>query len=495
MGYVILEAVSGNSWSAIFDGAMSMTQQWGERESAVLGLPSLFVARGDNSKPELGLPTLGDGALVLREDIAREVLAGSGMKGRAIPVRRKDGQWVEGWVQVLIDDWVVLDRQRAQAVYHEAEDPLLALPDRINALAFRPEQAPRAPLARLVDSPRLIVADERTADALERATGKSVRRVSDEEVHTLIPTWTMQPAFDVSLAAAREAESAYARLRAGDKTARKAALTHPLFALAVALAEGEPRADTRTAASRHPHTAVFYATLLDRAPSDETRRGADAHFYSAHRYATTLDLAISDELAARLIATGWWDASNIAGEREDLAELRAHLEGKPQGPKAIATRTLPPAPTVDRIASGAERPSDEVCADIASMTARGLAHLGVDATIAPPAIIDALHRYVDRVREGTERLGRNASHVQLMLACVFAEQLHRAFGWQWAVVRWADGETVAVTSPTRDYAHVPLQLLGRVAKPRSDANTIALLFNMIAAGNLPPRGDVPLFID
>ncbi|MEO6772543.1 MAG: hypothetical protein ABI467_05900 [Kofleriaceae bacterium] len=98
-----------------------------------------------------------------------------------------------------------------------------------------------------------------------------------------------------------------------------------------------------------------------------------------------------------------------------------------------------------------------------------------------PDVIDKLHRYVDQVRAGTAKLGKKPAVARLELACAFAEQLHRAFGWLWTKTPRA----VGIASPTGSHTMQLLPMFERIAKPKGGSNTIALQFNMIAAGNLP----------
>jgi len=126
----------------------------------------------------------------------------------------------------------------------------------------------------------------------------------------------------------------------------------------------------------------------------------------------------------------------------------------------------------------------EVRADIDEMTGRGLARVGAGDDDAVPDVIDMLHRYVDRIRAGDVKLGTKAKAgvVRLELACAFAEQLHRAFAWQWTRIPKA----VGIASGDRAYALQLLPMFSRIAEHGSSENTVALLFNMIAAKDLPP---------
>jgi hypothetical protein len=480
--------VSGESgWYCLVDPALSATQPHVEAEPAVTLPPGLFVQREGTQKktPERALDLLGCGALVLREDIARAALAGTGVTWRPITIRLAGGAPVKGWVIVIVDEFAPLDRAVVQASWHPGEPLLNAYPKELISLEWREDRAPRAPLFRIVEAPQLLVATAELAEKLSRATGRTVNAGDPSAATMFAPSWAEIPAFDVPAKAAAAAEEACARMIRGEtgEALRGDVLTHPLYALTVALGiDRAPRADTRAAASKHPVTAVQYAILVDRAAHPATRAGADAEVWCAHRYAYALDKAIPDAIAARMIASKCWDEANVGELRDALAELSGQ---PPKRAGQVATRELPapPQPPPPRVSArlGEEIADPEVRADIDEMTGRGLAQLGITADLPVPEVIDALHGYVDKIRVGEVKLGRSAGTTHLALACVLAEQLHRAFGWQWATVDAA----VCMVSPDRAHAHQPLALLERVARRHAPANTIALFFNMVAASKLP----------
>ncbi len=471
--HVILDSQSaGLGWFGLRDSAVSMTQSFDEPELAAAPPPTLVVVRGGSSMaPKAALNLVHhSGALVLRADVAKQVLAKTGLRTRPIPIVVKQGQLLRGWVMVEIDRWAPID-------------PVASTPDQ---LAWRPDRAPAAPLFRLVEAPQTIIATAEFAATLAKATGNIIQSRVAGDVERFTPGWLELPKLRVPARVTIAAEAAYARLARGERGDRKAVLAHPLYALALALeVDRKPRPDTRAAASRYPVTAVQYAMLVDRTPHATTRAGAAAETWCAYRYAVTFDRAIDEALGTRMVKSGAWTAENVGSERALLLALGGARA--PTASKVVATRKLPkrPARGVPRIAvQKADAIADlEVHADIAEMTDRGLARLGVTTATPVPEVIDALHAYVDQIRGGTVKLGK--AKVQLELACAFAEQLHRAFGWQWAMIRWEDGATVGLVSPDRRHAHQPLAYLSRIAKRRSPENTLALFFNMIAAGNLP----------
>jgi hypothetical protein len=100
--------------------------------------------------------------------------------------------------------------------------------------------------------------------------------------------------------------------------------------------------------------------------------------------------------------------------------------------------------------------------------------------------------YVERVRplEG-ERLIDEA----LELGCLWAEQVLRVTGWNWAELRKSDAANYAVVSADRALAVFPANYLRELLADSERDNTALLLFNMIRAGNVPAAdpGDYEVF--
>ncbi len=446
---IALTSQSGESgWYALVDPTQSEsgTLPLGEREPAATRPKGVYVQRGwsKKSSPERCLDTLREGAIVVRADVAKQIVAGTSLKTVPIAVAMTNGKRVAGWVMVIVDDWIVGD------------EPL------------------RGPIARRIESPRTLVATEAFAKLLSRATGNTIRPADPGDATPFI-AWS-----NLTYPSDARARVAYARYReTRTPSLRKAVLAHPLYALATALAiDRTSKADTRTAACRHPLSAVAYAILVDKKPTPATRRAADKNVYTAHRYAYALDREISEALAKRLVKVGSWDDENVRIEREVLAALHGKTLAEP-----IATRELPRRPKrpIDRIADAVT--DAEVRADIDEMTERGLVRIAA-VHDAVPDVVDKLHRYVDTIRDGTVgKLGNKLGVVQLELACAFAEQLHRALAWQWTLIP----EAVGIASPDGAYAVHLLPMFARIACKDGASNTIGLLFNMIVANNLPPR--------
>lgn len=72
----------------------------------------------------------------------------------------------------------------------------------------------------------------------------------------------------------------------------------------------------------------------------------------------------------------------------------------------------------------------------------------------------------------------------LGLSAIYGELLHSACGWSWAELREGRSKRwIAVLAPSGQHV-LPLLPCAR-QQVQSEAPSVALLFNMIAAGNLP----------
>jgi hypothetical protein len=441
VAYVLVKSVSGESGSyelAIGKAVMP------EAELEVTSPPGMTVQRFWSKKkvPERVVPI--NGALVMRADLAKAAFDGTAIKTEPITIVMTDGKTkVKGWVFVHVDAWVAGD-----------------------------EELP-APLARLVDHPQTIVAEPAFAKKLSKLTGNAIR--VDDELERFAPKWIEPPVKKPSA----KVTAAYKKLVAGERAARKAALADPHYALAVALqVDRKAAADTRTAACVHPVYATLYALLVDRGPHAQTRKAAAKPLWTEVRYAYAVDKVLSPALVKRMLVGAYCD-EDLEVMQDALAALGGMVVTRPE--PELATRTLPkrPAKPVERIAPAIT--DAEVRADIDEMTERGLTRIGASPNDTASDVIDKLHRYVDRVRDGSAKLGKKPSVARLELACAFAEQLHRAFAWQWTKTP----DAVGIASPNGSHTMELVPMFDRIAKPNGGSNTIVLQFNMIATGDLP----------
>ncbi|MEO9157286.1 MAG: hypothetical protein ABI591_16850, partial [Kofleriaceae bacterium] len=221
-----------------------------------------------------------------------------------------------------------------------------------------------------------------------------------------------------------------------------------------------------------------YALLVDRGPHAQTRKAAANPLWAEVRYAYAVDKALPPALIERMLK-GAYANEDLEVMQDALAALGGVVPERRESD--LATRKLPkrPAKPLARIADAIA--DAEVRSDIDEMTERGLARIGASPDDGASEAIDKLHRYVDRIRDGAVKLGKKPNVARLELACAFAEQLHRAFAWQWT--KTPDG--VSIASPTGSHTILLTPMFERIAKPDASSNTIALQFNMIAAGKLP----------
>lgn len=117
----------------------------------------------------------------------------------------------------------------------------------------------------------------------------------------------------------------------------------------------------------------------------------------------------------------------------------------------------------------------------------GEAWRGSRPTLPPPRRRgERLQAHLAALAAGRGKVGaRDRSTVQMELGCAWGEQLHRAFGWQWARVVLPAGGGLALVSPDRALAHYPFDAVAPWLKRRAGSPTLLLLFHMIAEGNVP----------
>jgi hypothetical protein len=141
-----------------------------------------------------------------------------------------------------------------------------------------------------------------------------------------------------------------------------------------------------------------------------------------------------------------------------------------------------------------ERPPDrDELQDLEQLVHEGIECLGFIVDLPSDlddsaAVVRAIRQFADEVHQGTPlpRGYRDLEQVAYALGMLWGDELRQAFEWEWVYLQTDDGfEGWAVVSPDRSYACFAHHFIfGKLAKPESD-NTIALLFNMIAAGRVP----------
>ncbi len=75
------------------------------------------------------------------------------------------------------------------------------------------------------------------------------------------------------------------------------------------------------------------------------------------------------------------------------------------------------------------------------------------------------------------------------IAMAYGDAVSTATGWKWGIYALGNTQHLALVSADQAHAHLPLPYIATQSQ-KSQETTALLLFNMLAAGNLPPtRGD------
>jgi hypothetical protein len=101
----------------------------------------------------------------------------------------------------------------------------------------------------------------------------------------------------------------------------------------------------------------------------------------------------------------------------------------------------------------------ELVDDLALCIGQGLALIGRTEREPAEQVVNVIHRFVDAVLAGNRRLTSDPSDASLALACLYGQQLGRAFGWGFAHLRRAKKPGIVVVSPDRRHVVAPRDLL------------------------------------
>ena len=358
--------------------------------------------------------------------------------------------------------------------------------DVLRGTRWGPGRVPSAPIFRLLERPRLIFVEPGLAKVLCDASGGSavLDDYDADYPHAYFPpAWSLErlPALPV----APEAESAFWALLHGDAAARAAAISSPWWAYAAARCiDGCAADDTRRAACGDAVVAALYASEVLGRHEPSLAEASAGHGLAALRYATHVRGAIDRQvLTDDRLAEAGHDRSTVAQHEGFLATLTGTPPARP------APRVWPShgRPRYAGEADGIVPVDAEVRSDIDAFAGRGLSRLGVGVDAPPDEVVELLQAHLAAVASGKSKLGaRQRTTVQMELGCAWGEQLHRAFGWQWARVAVPAGGGLALVSPDRALAHYPFDAVAPWLKRRAGSPALLLLFNMIAEGNVPP---------
>ena len=127
---------------------------------------------------------------------------------------------------------------------------------------------------------------------------------------------------------------------------------------------------------------------------------------------------------------------------------------------------------------------------------KGLALLGSSSSGAPKEVVQAINEYVDdwqTRRRGLmailRRRGEDATATARALGVVWGDQIVRQFEWIWICETREADDLYAVAPTDRSMViHAPQFIQACLENPKVDC-TVALAFNMQAAGKFPSRRD------
>jgi hypothetical protein len=497
---------------------------WTPRPARIAAFDAAFGGKGRLRKRARSLVALVDQAeVIVRRPVAERALAAV-PPGELVlvPVALFDDEGLVADDFVMLDPrpWFPMDRDASDAVYVDPSSPHGSPCERVDRLAWGEGRTPPYAAFRLAEQPDVLLFRRELAEALGAATKKVVATVEppypQDTSMALGPQPTllqqrgvlgvelMAPAPQRPEDAAMSAEAFWSIVagRSG-ASARAAACASPHYALCLARAvDRAPRDDTRQGALADPRTALLYALQVDGAPRDDTREAASRHPRASLAYAERVDHG-PHEATRRGVAGSSWQGDYDARCAEGARIFAVLSGGEATSPAAEAKEPAParettaarawPAHDRPRYAEdegGAEPPTHaplgpDLRSDVDAFIERGLELVGLAEDARPEDVVTALHAFVGEVQAKTRKLAKKKPAV-MALGCAFGEQVHRALGWQWASVRAPDGGGVALVAPDRAAALYPFALVERLVAPRAKENTLALTFEMLAAGELPP---------
>lgn len=180
---------------------------------------------------------------------------------------------------------------------------------------------PKPRIFRVREFPYVVLAAPALCAALAKATSRAVRGSTEAPAPEQMTALIEPPKKSPSVAEETAAAAAMSAFYKGD---RKAALKHPQGALAVALAERKPAADTRKAVLSSPRIALEYALFVDRGPRPDTRAAAAKTSDTAYRYARHVDIGFTPA-TRKALDRKMWSEADIESFAEELATRRADL--------------------------------------------------------------------------------------------------------------------------------------------------------------------------
>jgi len=125
----------------------------------------------------------------------------------------------------------------------------------------------------------------------------------------------------------------------------------------------------------------------------------------------------------------------------------------------------------------------EVQAELTQLLREGRDWLGLTAQTSALASATAVYEMLEKLPRG-KKATEGTAEKTLQLAMVWADALCRECHWEWVQVRRA-GEEYVIVSSDRSLMIEPMAYIQETRSGKRAENTALLLFNMIAAANVP----------
>lgn len=265
-----------------------------------------------------------DGPLIVRRSKVAGLFAGleAEVELRPCVLHDFEGALDDDFAILDVKTYVPMDPSASDATWAHEGMPWLGGATLVHRFGWTEKTRPKARIFRVREFPFVVLAEASLADALANTTNRAVRGSTEpptaEEMTPLLAPPKKAPSAALEKKAATAMDAFY-------KGNRQAALAHPLGALAVALADRRPSADTRKATLASPPIALAYALYVDKKPRPDTRTAAAKNADTAYRYARHVDVALHPETRRALDRKQWSDA-DIASWSTELAAVRRARE-------------------------------------------------------------------------------------------------------------------------------------------------------------------------
>lgn len=430
--------------------------------------------------------------LVVRREVGEELakLLGDEVRLRDVVLANGKKKIAGEWVFVEIIGWFPMDRDASSATYY-GKSPYGALPKRVKKIEWGRDRSPTFGLFRLGEFPTAICARADVAERLVELTAGAIVPASPpydggkigEEIdwegpvrfyHEDVPP----PA---SLEPSRKAADAFWAALAGDTVDRGVVNADPHSAHWFArLVDEAPADDTRMAACRHPYYAVLQARDVDGSPRDDTRIAAARHRWMAVNYARDVDRAAHRVTKRAAPEDDYEAALDVARALRGLPVSTALRGSQPRATRNASKKHEGVAEVPVRKGIVSRPLDDDEREELASAIERGKKLSKKKGS--PTNRADSVAAAVDELRGSSK--GKSAG-VAVDLGAFWGSIVAEQLGWQW---RWVEREGVsnyAIVSPSGSHTVFPL-LLVRTILLGKHTSSLRLLESLLREGKLPP---------